>query len=236
MEASKETDPKSKLEEIKGEPESKKKKTDEWNSRSPSREKSPHRGEQSRKKSDDGEKTELYVANMPYSATDQSIEDYFSKYGKIKNVKLLKDKMGRSKGIAFVKFDTNAEATKALATNEQEFEGRKLRVNFAGENPTDREERPSTKFEKGSNQCTVFIGNIPFSSSKDAIEDMFKSCGSIKDVRFATRDDGKPKGFAHIEFNNEDSVEKALKMNGTEMDGRHLKVDIAGNKSSNCII
>ena len=236
MEAPKENDLKRKPDEITEQPESKKKKIDEdkSSSRSQSREKHPHKDDESKKSTD--EKTELYVANMPYTTTENSIEDYFSKYGKIKNVKLLKDKMGRSKGISFVKFDTNAEATKALVANDQEFEGRKLRVNFAGEKPTGREERPSTKFEKGSNQCTIFIGNIPFSSSKDSIEDMFKSCGSIKDVRFAIRDDGKPKGFAHIEFESEDSVEKALKMNGTEMDGRHLKVDIAGNKSGNCII
>ena len=191
-----------------------------------------------RKKSDDKEekknegKLELFVSNLPYSATEDTIEEMFAKYGKVTNVKLLKDNGGRSKGIAFVKFDDSAQATKGLEANEKELDGRKIRVNFAGEKPSgDRPERSENKFEKGSNQCTIFVGNMSFDSNKDSLEDLFKECGDIKDIRIPTRDDGKPRGFAHIEFANEGAVEKALKKNGTELDGRNIKVDVAGNKT-----
>ena len=189
------------------------------------------------KKSED--KVELYVSNVPYSVDESGIDDYFSKYGKVVNVKLLKDKMGRSKGIAFVKFENSSQATKALGANETELEGRKIRVNFAGEKkPSGGEERRGGDDReprgppKGDNQLTVFVGNISFGSSKQSLEDVFQDCGKIKDIRIPLRDDGKPRGFAHIEFEEQSSVDKALKKNGTELDGRNLKVDVAGNNRS----
>jgi nucleolin len=185
------------------------------------------------------DKVELYVSNVPYSVEESSIDDYFSKYGKVVNVKLLKDKMGRSKGIAFVKFENSSQATKALGANETELEGRKIRVNFAGEKPSGGEERrggddfrESRGPPKGDNQLTVFVGNISFGSSRQNLEDVFQDCGKIKDIRIPLRDDGKPRGFAHIEFEEQSSVDKALKKNGTELDGRNLKVDVAGNNRS----
>jgi nucleolin len=230
----------------------KKKKTHESDSSSDSAEKSkpkPRKGssdseEDEKKPAED--KVELYVSNVPYTADEASIDDFFSKYGKVVNVKLLKDKMGRSKGIAFVKFETSVLATKALGANETELDGRKIRVNFAGEKPAggDRRDDPRESRDsrdsrdsrepresrgKGDNQLTVFVGNISFSSTKQSLEDIFRECGKIKDVRIPVRDDGKPRGFAHIEFEEQSAVDKALKMNGTELDGRNLKVDVAGN-------
>ncbi len=53
----------------------------------------------------------------------------------------------------------------------------------------------------------------------------FEKFGDIKNVRIIEdRETQKSKGFGYVEFENIDSVEKALEMNGLDLDGRNLRV------------
>jgi len=46
------------------------------------------------------------------------------------------------------------------------------------------------------------------------VREFFGECGEIKDVRIPFYDDGRPKGFAHVEFNTAEGAELGLKLNG----------------------
>lgn len=75
----------------------------------------------------------LYVGGVPYSSTDQSLKDAFSKAGNVTSATIIMDKMtGRSKGFGFVEMETDAEAQAAIDMfNGKDFEGRTLTVNEA---------------------------------------------------------------------------------------------------------
>lgn len=75
----------------------------------------------------------LYVGGIPYSSTDQSIKDAFSKAGKVTSATIIMDKMtGRSKGFGFVEMESDSEAQAAIEMfNGKDFEGRNLTVNEA---------------------------------------------------------------------------------------------------------
>ena len=77
--------------------------------------------------------TKLYVGGIPYSTTDASLGDLFSKVGAVSSATIIIDRMtGRSKGFGFVEMTNDDEAQKAIETyNGQDFEGRKLTVNVA---------------------------------------------------------------------------------------------------------
>jgi cold-inducible RNA-binding protein len=75
----------------------------------------------------------LYVGNLPWSATGDSLRDMFAEFGEVTEAVIISDRMsGRSKGFGFVTFATE-EAAKAAADamNEKEIEGRKIVVNVA---------------------------------------------------------------------------------------------------------
>lgn len=84
--------------------------------------------------------SKLYVGNVAYSATEESLEELFGEAGNIVSVNLIKDReTGRSKGFAFVEFESHEEANSAIEMfNGNEFQERSLVVNFA----RPREERP----------------------------------------------------------------------------------------------
>jgi RNA recognition motif-containing protein len=76
--------------------------------------------------------TKLYVGNLPFSATDDSVRNLFSKYGTVEKVSLITDReTGRPRGFGFVEM-SNADASRAMqALNGADFDGRPLKVNGA---------------------------------------------------------------------------------------------------------
>ena len=75
----------------------------------------------------------LYVGNLPYSATEQSLRDAFAASGTVDSVSLITDRdTGQSKGFGFVEMATDQEAQAATtAMNGQTLDGRQIKVNEA---------------------------------------------------------------------------------------------------------
>jgi RNA recognition motif-containing protein len=76
---------------------------------------------------------QLYVGNLDYSATEESLVKLFSTCGEVSSAKIITDRdTGRSKGFGFVEMAAKNEAIAAISKlNEYELNGRKIRVNEA---------------------------------------------------------------------------------------------------------
>ncbi len=73
----------------------------------------------------------IYVGNLSYKVKEEELKSLFSKYGKVRALHLIRDKMTRRlKGYAFVELESS-DNTKALELNGKEFLGRKLVVSIA---------------------------------------------------------------------------------------------------------
>jgi RNA recognition motif-containing protein len=75
----------------------------------------------------------LYVGNLPYNVTEDSLREHFSQAGTVELTTVIIDKMsGRSKGFGFVEMSTEEEAQKAIEMfNGTDMDGRALTVNEA---------------------------------------------------------------------------------------------------------
>jgi RNA recognition motif-containing protein len=60
------------------------------------------------------------------------------------------------------------------------------------------------------NKGTVFVLNLGYDITADALHNLFGSVGHIEDVRIVLGPNGKPKGFAYVQFNDEKLVPKAI--------------------------
>ena len=76
--------------------------------------------------------TKLFVGNLPFSATEESVRALFAAHGTIESLALITDReTGRPRGFGFIEMPS-ADAAKAMqALNGKNFEGRDLRVNEA---------------------------------------------------------------------------------------------------------
>lgn len=77
--------------------------------------------------------TELYVGNLPYTATDDDLTQLFQSAGQVERVRVVHDReTGRSRGFGFVSMSSENDAATAIGQfNEVEFKGRRLSVKKA---------------------------------------------------------------------------------------------------------
>lgn len=77
--------------------------------------------------------TKLYVGNLPYSATDESLSVTFSEYGTVSSSRVIMDRdSGRSKGFGFVEMSTNEEAAQSMSQLDgAQMDGRAIKVSEA---------------------------------------------------------------------------------------------------------
>jgi RNA recognition motif-containing protein len=82
----------------------------------------------------------LYVGNLSYRTTEDTLRTLFSGFGAVASVKIILDRdSGNSKGFGFVEMNTDEEAAGAITgTHGKEFEGRQLKVNEAMDKPPRR--------------------------------------------------------------------------------------------------
>jgi RNA recognition motif-containing protein len=74
---------------------------------------------------------DIYVGNLPYTATEEDVTGLFAAYGPVERVKIITDReTGRSKGFAFVTLGDQSQLNAAIeALNGYDYQGRALRVN-----------------------------------------------------------------------------------------------------------
>ena len=79
----------------------------------------------------------------------------------------------------------------------------------------------------------VFVGNLSFGATEDAVRSMFEAYGAVDRVNLITdRDTGQPRGFAFVEMSNNAEADRAIaELNGRELDGRALNVNEARPKT-----
>ncbi|MGD9545908.1 MAG: RNA recognition motif domain-containing protein [Candidatus Krumholzibacteriia bacterium] len=78
----------------------------------------------------------IYVGNLPFSATNEEIQDLFGQHGTVHSVALINDReTGRPRGFGFVEMDDDAAMAAIQALDGQEMGGRSLRVNEAQDRP-----------------------------------------------------------------------------------------------------
>ena len=77
----------------------------------------------------------IYVGNLGYNVTNDSLADKFAQFGSVQSAKIIIDRdTNRSKGFGFVEMSSRNEAARAIADlNGTEFEGRAMNVSEAKE-------------------------------------------------------------------------------------------------------
>merc|ERR1712176_1313980 len=123
-------------------------------------------------------------------------------------------------GIAFITFKTSAGVDAALKFDGEEYGGRTLKVNKAGEKGKGKAEKGKGKSkgekDKGkgksrNDELTVVVKSLSFDVEEAVLRKDFEECGEIERLSLLKNDDGNVKGIAFIQFKSSEAIEKALK-------------------------
>ena len=76
----------------------------------------------------------------------------------------------------------------------------------------------------------LYVGNLPFSAEESAVRSLFEQDNrTVTEVKLITdRDTGRLRGFGFVEMGSSEDADKAIQqLNGYELDGRQLNVNVA---------
>ncbi|NLH49375.1 MAG: RNA-binding protein [Myxococcales bacterium] len=77
----------------------------------------------------------------------------------------------------------------------------------------------------------LFVGGLAWATTSEGLQEAFSPYGEVVEAKVVTdRDTGRSRGFGFVSYATDEEAKEALAMNGTELDGRRIRVDIAQEK------
>ncbi|HUU98983.1 MAG TPA: RNA-binding protein [Phycisphaerae bacterium] len=79
----------------------------------------------------------------------------------------------------------------------------------------------------------IYVGNLPYDATEEQLRELFGAHGSVERVNLITdRMTGQSRGFGFVEMVDQEAAEAAIEaINGTELNGRTLNVNVARPKT-----
>ncbi|NXL31455.1 NUCL protein, partial [Glaucidium brasilianum] len=161
----------------------------------------------------------LFVKNLPYRLTEDEMREVFEN---ALEIRIVMNKDGNSKGMAYIEFKTEAEANKALEEKQgTEIDGRAMVIDFTGEKSHQDHQKGGGERESK----TLIVNNLSYAASEETLQELFKKASSIK---MPQTNQGRPKGYAFVEFpTTEDAKEALNSCNNTEIEGRAIRLEFS---------
>ena len=79
----------------------------------------------------------------------------------------------------------------------------------------------------------LFVGNLPFTATDDAVRALFTQHGTVEKLALIMdRETGRPRGFGFVEMSSADASRAIQNLNGTDFEGRALKVNEAQDRQA----
>uniref|UniRef100_A0A1A9ZQ36 RRM domain-containing protein n=1 Tax=Glossina pallidipes TaxID=7398 RepID=A0A1A9ZQ36_GLOPL len=169
----------------------------------------------------------VFVGNLPVNVKRGQLLRLFKDYWPVNSVRIRmangqiwkNNKMRREAGSlnAYIVLKDNETAERALALNGTEFKGNHLRITRT--DITDICKAPTNA------KRTVFVGNLKYSATENALREIFSSCGEIDYIRCLQGGEKGCKGVAYVCFKSPDAVGLALELDETMLDERPIHVE-----------
>lgn len=161
--------------------------------------------------------TSLYVGDLEYNVTDSQIYDLFTQLGQVVSVRVCRDATTRrSLGYGYVNFANPQDAARAIELlNFTPLNNKPIRIMYSHRDPSSRK----------SGAGNIFIKNLDKSIDHKGLQEVFTPFGVILSCKVATDSSGQSKGYGFVQFENEDSAQKAIEqLNGMLLNDKQVYV------------
>ncbi|KAK4761633.1 hypothetical protein SAY87_029517 [Trapa incisa] len=173
--------------------------------------------------SEENVKRKLYVANLPWSLSVVDIKKLFGECGTVKDVEIIKQKDGRSKGFAFVTMASGQEAQDVVDKfDSHEVSGRIIRVDFAKrfKRPSPNPPPPVPLAHK------LYVSNLAWKARSNHLRELFsENFNPISSRVVFENASSRSAGYGFVSFATREEAEAALSaLDGKELMGRPLRL------------
>jgi len=167
--------------------------------------------------------TNVFVKNIDLEVTEEELKAKFEEHGPLKNLVIMKDDKGKSRGFGFVNFENAEDAKKAV----EELNGQQIKSKaiFAGraQKKAEREEALRKQFEEKRQEriqkyqsVNLYVKNLDDAIDDEKLREEFSPYGTITSARVMKGEKGSSRGFGFVCFSAPEEATKAV----TEMNGK----------------
>ena len=175
----------------------------------------------------------ILIGGLAYETTEAELKNIFSKYGDIVRIYLPKYKnTQKNLGHCYIYYAKEESAIKSLELNNHRIRNRYMEISLSNMRNNNFKENEKLDPDDIPLDCTTaFVKNLSYHVTEKDIDEKFKTCGEINQIRFMREPlTNKFKGFCYIDFKEHKGLLKALKLNGCFFEGRKLYVDYEQGK------
>lgn len=184
---------------------------------------------------DDYKLNTVAVKNLCFSLTEERIKEEFSKFGTVKEVRLVRDAKGKSRGFCFVEF-TSIEAAKNAIKNDGMMINTeirdKIKVGFKTVSRpaliSEIDKNPEFRYKTDLERNKLFVSKLDPKVTQDQLIEIYSKFNGFEAARLGIKRNGETKCIAYIDFKTDRDAARALQeTDGIEIGKKKIKVELS---------
>merc|ERR1719369_508016 len=159
----------------------------------------------------------MFIGGLSWQTTPESVREYFSQFGDVAEVMVMKDPATRrSRGFGFITFSNPGSVEKVLQFPAHQLDGKLIEPKVA----VPRKSNPKLVMRTKK----IFVGGLSATTSLEDIKAYFEQFSKVKESMLAyDKVTNRHRGFGFVTFDNEDVVDKICEIHFHEINGKMVE-------------